>query len=669
VIWRFEKNKTGKLTKVPYQAQRPDVKASSKDPTTWSDYQTAVEAAIAAQADGIGFILTGTEIAAFDLDDCRKKETGEIAAWALKLVERAGSYTEVTVSGTGLRIIGTGTGPEVHRKLNAEDGGSLECYRKATRYIAMTGEIFKDLPMANIDTVMNEVVVELDGKKKPNGGAYHARLDDDSVDDLDDLVKNGRYERFDGDRSRAVFSGITSHLIRGYYEPAIVAKFTDPANRISEHINEKPNPIQYAWRQVREAIKKIDFARDKDGKAVPTQGNIRIALLKMGVRVRYDMFADRIMIEGLPCFGPVLQDEALDRMWLVTEQRFKFRPSQSLFRTVVQDTAQLNGFHPVRDYLKGLKWDGVKRIDKWLTTYGGAEESEYTCAVGALFLTAGVRRVKQPGCKFDEMMVLECPIQGTEKSNALGALAVRPEWFTDDLPLNADSKRVIETLAGRWIVEASELQGMRRADIEHLKSFLSRQVDSARMAYGHIRKEMPRQCVIGGTTNNQEYLHDKTGNRRYWPVRVEKFDIEHLRRDVDQLWAEAAAREATGVSIRLDPTLWPEAAKEQALRTAEDPYYEILLESLGDLAGKIRSEDLWGVLDVPRERRGPAQSGRLTEAMNKLGWSRTKSRLVKIDNKNVVGFIKGEQPWKVIRRYLNEFRADEKADDEDGVVF
>ena len=135
-------------------------------------------------------------------------------------------------------------------------------------------------------------------------------------------------------------------------------------------------------------------------------------------------------------------------------------------------------------------------------------------AVGALILIAAVRRIRQPGCKFDEMLVLESP-QGTDKSQALRVLAINNDWFSDYLPLNAKPQLVIEMLHGRWIVEAGELTGLKKADIEHLKAFLSRQIDRSRMAFGRLLKEYPRQCVIFGSTNLTEYLRDTTGNRRF----------------------------------------------------------------------------------------------------------------------------------------------------------
>ena len=132
-----------------------------------------------------------------------------------------------------------------------------------------------------------------------------------------------------------------------------------------------------------------------------------------------------MLINGLPDFGPVLEDAALDRLWLILDRRFRFRPTKDLLRTVVSDVARLNGFHPVRDYLDGLHWDGVNRIDKWLIDYGGAEDTEYSHAVSALMLVAAVRRVRHPGCKFDEMVVIENEDQGTDKSTMLATLAAR----------------------------------------------------------------------------------------------------------------------------------------------------------------------------------------------------------------------------------------------------
>lgn len=181
-------------------------------------------------------------------------------------------------------------------------------------------------------------------------------------------------------------------------------------------------------------------------------------------------------------------------------------------------------------------------------------------------------------------------------------------------------------MAGRWIIEAAELKGMRKGDVEHLKSFLSRRVDRARLAYGRFAVEVPRQSVVIGTDNSGQYLRDATGNRRFWPVRIKQFDLVALSRDVDQLWAEAAYREAAGESIRLHPDLWQDAAEQQDERRVDDPFVELLAETLGDKQGKVRSIDLWNALGIAVAQRTPDQTTRVGSAMKQLGFERTKLR-------------------------------------------
>lgn len=659
VIWRWGKTKKGKPTKVPYQASFPNKYASSTAPKTWSDFATAV--ATEAQADGIGFCLLNSNLGAFDIDDCRDPETGAIDPWATELVARAGSYTEITVSGTGLRIIGRAAGPKIHCKRSVANGVTVEIYRKAERYIAMTGNVLPGSPalLADLDAVMDEVFAELGGEKasaKPRKAAIVTASANPgaTIDELDDVIRNGCGDRWEGDRSKAVWFVANEMLRRGYLAKAIAPVLLDRANKISDHIYDQPNPEEAAHRQVAKALQSIDFLRGKpDGPPLANRpDNIRIALLKLGVTVRYDRFADRILLDGLPGFGPILDDAAVNNLWLAVDQRFRFQPNREVMGIVLNDTARLNSFHPVIDYLNGLRWDGVPRLDTWLNVYAGAEDNKYTRAVGSLVLIAAVRRVRKPGCKFDEMLVLEQPEQGTDKSTALAVLAVSEDWFSDDLPLNVEGKRVIEMLRGRWIIEAAELSGMKKADVEHLKATLSRRIDRARMAWGRLPNEVPRQCVIIGTTNKSEYLRDTTGNRRFWPILVQAFKIDDLRRDRDQLWAEAAAREMKGESIRLAPELWPMAASEQRQRLADDPYVAVLAEHLGDKTGKIRAVDVWTILDLRGAQLTQEVYQRASEAMKRIGWKRpNKAGVAKFDGKLMVAYVRGNsrKPITVIR--------------------
>jgi len=366
---------------------------------------------------------------------------------------------------------------------------------------------------------------------------------------------------------------------------------------------------------------------DKNVVVGNSQDNVRLALNKMGIALSHDIFADRLLYAKDNSPPRLLDDAAIERLWLAIDSQFHFRPSMSFFQTILRDTARQNWFHPVRNYLDALKWDGKPRIGSWLVQYGGAEDSDYVNAVGELVLIAAVKRIRMPGVKFDEMMVVEGPQGVGQKSSGLAALCPVPAWFSDDLPLNSDSKQVIERTSGKWLIEAGELSGMYRKEIEHLKAFLSRSVDSARLSYDKVTTERARHFVVIGTTNSENYLKDSTGNRRFWPVRISGFDIDALKQDREQIWAEAAAREAGGATIRLDPKLWPVAAEKQEERRVFDPWEEIIATQVGDANGKILCEKVWDIVGLnDPARRTQDHNSRLGAVMARLGFVRGRPR-------------------------------------------
>ena len=400
----------------------------------------------------------------------------------------------------------------------------------------------------------------------------------------------------------------------------------------------------------------------KNGRPRSSLPNTKIALTKMELECRHDLFKLRYLINGeaIESFVGEVSDPALLRVRERIYECFGFDPSTQTVHTAVQTLANHHRFHPVRDYLDGLKWDGVPRVDNWLIRYAGADDSEYVRAVGALVLVAAVRRVREPGCKFDEILVLENPEQGNNKSSALQVLAVRREWFSDNLPLGLSAKETIEALSGHWIVEASELHGMRKSDIDKVKAFASRDTDRARLAYDRAPTAAPRQCVIIGTTNNEKYLRDLSGNRRFWPVHIVRFDLEALLRDRDQLWAETAAREASGASIRLPERLWAVAAREQQERVIENPFVSVLDTVLreksemvnGELVegqpmqGKIAAEDVWTIVGVRVALRSQDKFELLGDAMKQLSWDRVRLRVG--DGQRAYHYVRGPQPHRRI---------------------
>jgi hypothetical protein len=479
-------------------------------------------------------------------------------------------------------------------------------------------------------------------------------------DDIKQLIRTGRTpERDYPDRSRAVYRVACQLAKVGCSAEIIAAVLLDPALAISAHILDQPKD-RAQRRAVENVIKKArraadDFDKSPSGGIFPkSPRNICRALAKLEINLSFDAFAGRELIAG-PEGQPerYLDDAAVNAVRLLIEQRFRFLAPKELFFDVVADEARKDSFHPVLDYLDSEAWDGVPRIDHWLSTYAGADDTDYTRAVGALWMIAAVRRVRQPGVKFDEVPVLETPTQGLDKSSALRTLAVRDEWFTDDVPINSDAREAIEQLAGKWIAEIAELKGLRNADIERVKSFISRQVDHARMAYGRKPIEARRQCVFAATTNSGTYLRDMTGNRRFCPVRIQRFDLEALCRDRDQLWAEAAYREARGESIRLDPKLYGVAATEQEQRLIDLPWMELFENALSPFpSGKIKAETCWNLTQVPVDRREQRHNEWLGEALRKLGWTRDKLRF-KGQRNPQRGYVKGDKEPEITMDKIN----------------
>lgn len=383
-----------------------------------------------------------------------------------------------------------------------------------------------------------------------------------------------------------------------------------------------------------------DFARDKDGRILPASiDNVRLALAKLEASVSLNEFSRDILVNG-----HAFNDRTLNRLWVSCDDEFRFRPSKDLLKTVVETEADRRPVHPVRDYLNALSWDGRPRLDTWLTTYAAAADDAYVRAVGALTLIAAVRRVRRPGCKFDELLILESA-QGTGKSSGLRALCPDEDWFSDDLPLGVDSKIVIERTTGRWLIEAAELHGNRGRETETLKAFLSRQVDGpVRLAYDRIPTTVPRQFVIIGTTNlRHAYLKDMTGARRFWPVSIDAFDVQSLARDRDQLWAEAATREADGESIRLDASLWCAAAEQQEDRRAADPW-EAILEPLLDGDGVVAVEhvpvsEIWNALKLEKGHLDNRHADRVAIIAQRHGFTRKKR--IRVNGQPQLCWVKG----------------------------
>ncbi|CAM3088808.1 VapE domain-containing protein [Paracoccus nototheniae] len=304
----------------------------------------------------------------------------------------------------------------------------------------------------------------------------------------------------------------------------------------------------------------------------------------------------------------------------------------------VRAVAQMNQFHPIKDWLAVLAHDGEMRLDTWLTRYLGVADSPYVRAVGRAFLIAMVARVMRPGCKHDHVLVLAGP-QGIGKSTA--CRIVGGEWTGDNMPsIREGAKEAGLYLRGHWLVELAELAPSRKAEAEDLKSFLTRGDDEIRAPYARRADIVPRQTVFIGTTNEAAFLRDMTGGRRFWPVTCgDMLDTIGLARDRDQLFAEAVAAFTAGERWHLSSETERLAWAEQESVREEDPWESAIADHLDGDDGqdgfdepvdKITARDLLIRIGVPIERQKQADLQRISRILKHRGWIRQHSRNGKV---------------------------------------
>lgn len=702
ITYRLE-SKAGKMDKVPCYWQTGNMADAHNPAhwTTYEQALANAHLANRGEGCGTGFVLTANDpFWCVDIDKCRDANGwSPLASELCKRLE--GAAIEVSQSGRGLHIFGSGPVP-THQCKNTSLGLEMYTTKRfmAITGTHARGDCAADVSDALASVIADYFQPKSATESGPLIDWTSAPCDGwDGPDDDDDLIERARQHKPKPSVASALRPGTATESISFddlWTANVPVLAATWPPNNQNDDFDRSSADMSLAMRlaywtgrdceRIERLMRLSGLARDKyerrgyivdtvmkaagqvtavcQDKAPPAEpvpvgepvevlapdGTLRVlqatddktsllnveAFLSLtGRSVAYDEFADQILLDGKPLTD---QAELLARADLAEAYQIKF--SKETFGDGLRAAAYRNTRHPLRDWLatNEVAWDGVPRIDSWLTDYLGVASTTYSQAVGAIFLTAAVRRVRQPGCKFDEVLILEGE-QGTEKSSAVAALCPKEEWFLDDFHMGMDSKQLLEVTAGKWIVEAAELNKLKGRAAEHVKSLLSRRVDIARMAYGRNLTQRPRQWVAFASTNDDAYFDDPTGNRRFWPVKCGTVRLSGIERDRGQLWAEAAQRESSGASIRLPKDLWGEAAIEQEARRFVDPIEEILEEAFGHFEnGKVWTSDVWSVTGLPIDRRS-AVGRKLTESMRRLGWA--KKMFKRSDGKTERAFFKG----------------------------
>ncbi|MDQ1088593.1 virulence-associated E family protein [Siphonobacter sp. SORGH_AS_1065] len=337
-------------------------------------------------------------------------------------------------------------------------------------------------------------------------------------------------------------------------------------------VDDEDNEEDLSW------LPKLDI--DNKGKLLPTTKNFRLIMEndpQLKGCLATDSFAKReVALKDLPwrkvTKGEFLTDADSNQLREFIESKYGLPVISKTFSFAEANTFDNNRFHPVKEYLSSLVWDGVERVETLLTTYVGAEDNELTRAMIRKVMAAAVARIYTPGCKFDYVLTFAGD-EGGRKTTFITILG--GDWFSNSFGDINKEKVAEESLQGVWLMEIGELDGFKRGSVEKVKHFITKQNDQYRVAYGRRKEVFPRQTVFFATTNEVEFLVSTTGNRRFWVVDTKKVWSENLHERLeaerDQIWAEAVQIFKKGEKLYLSDELEAEAKKRTEAKEVHDP--------------------------------------------------------------------------------------------------
>jgi hypothetical protein len=615
VAWQYKEVSDGaggmKLSKMPL--------GKSNDPTTWGTLDE-----ISANGNEKVGIMFGLDkmFLGIDIDHCINKETKRVEHEEreniLAMIKRADTYMELSPSGTGIHLYFALSAP---LELKANKKAPYECY-SSLRFFTVTGDVLGE--EKEVRTITPDEAIEILsiggypwGKEKKESTPVPNTSVHITMDDKDIVSK--MFSSKNGDKLRALYNGDLSNHNNDQSSADValcssLAFWTRKDAAQIERIwltsplgarEKTQSRVDYRMRTVQFAIdncdtvyqlprqkgkvtvainedeaEEIDFdflhtfkGKDKIKTITLCTENIAIVLRKhpdFKGKYRLDEFKGIYEIQNAD--GEWVDFKDSDILVLQSQIARIFTEFQTVKKDMVYDAVlkvgEENKIDSAVDYLKSVTWDGEARLDKWLTHTYGVEENIYHAAVASNWMKGLVKRIMYPGCKFDYVLVLE-GAQGTRKSSSLAVLG--RNWHVETT-MSPDSKDFFMQFSAKAIVEFSEGETLSRTEVKKLKAIITTQSDKFRPPYGRVSMDFPRRCVFAMTTNNDEYLKDETGNRRWLPVRTvfAMANLEWLEANRDQLFAEAYHR-----AINLKETNWEfpdiETALEQDKRRVSDP--------------------------------------------------------------------------------------------------
>lgn len=566
IAWRFENDSKGKPTKVPYRIS--GTKASTTDSSSWSTYEDAVK--YRSKFDGIGFCFDGS-VLGVDLDHVLKD--GNMSKSVEEFIHQANTYTEISPSKNGLHLLFNLTEPltlDAHKKRN-DDGTVFECYTEK-RFFTYTEDPYKDLPVRTIDAVEALELLSLLGYPWKVSQSHRSvgTLAQEVVTHTDAEVLQLMFESKNGKEVQALYLGDTSkynndlssadmalcnHLAfwtRKNFEQIErlwmgsplgqrekTSKRSDYRNATVQHAIDITKEV-YTPKKILSSYTTSDFVgmtlrRSRSGIPYNDTTNALIALKghqKYASTIKYNLWTLDIEYNG----AAITEKDIYDIQYFLQYEVGLNGITKAIVYEAIQKQAFDNQYDEARDWLDGLKWDGVSRLPAWLHKSCGVDADEYFAAIGQQWMCGMVRRMVEPGCVFDYVLTLVGD-QGIGKTSFFRIIGGK--WYKSHTE-NVDNKDFMLKLRGACLIDLDEGATLSRSDSIKIKSVITGVVDEYRAPYDRVTQKYPRRFVFSMSTNDVEPFRDLTGNRRYWVVRAPStINFSWLEENRDQLFAEA----------------------------------------------------------------------------------------------------------------------------------
>lgn len=662
VNFRIQERK-GKITKIPYSPKTKKM-ASSTEANDWTTYEQAAKV-----SEQVGIVFTPEKLMlGIDIDHCLKKGTNNIThedkETIAALIIEADTYTEISPSGEGLHLYFELSEP---LELSSNKSAPYEAYTEG-RYFTFTGNAYKtSRPVRKLDSADALQLLSIIGypwniqsKQLPNtaqsvsypvegtnDALHHSVLSDEDVIGKMFMSKGGKkikelfegsLKEYENDNSRADMA-LLAHLafwcrkdfdqMKRIWLKSPLAK-RDKTQKRADYQNRSINAAIYNCTAIYEtpAIKMKEEHPDLDLLfRVREKGEIEYLMNTENMyrilarhkdfagRFRYDEFKNTYeILDSNQGRWRVLEEADIiatqTQISIVFADWFGGVQKHMVYDGIVKISKQ-NAIDSARDYIEAITWDGEKRLDHWLHHTYGVAKDKYHTAVASNWIKGMIKRIFEPACKFDFVLVLEGE-QGSKKSTSLAVLG--GEWHLESA-MSTESKDFFMQFQGKAIVEFSEGETLSRTEVKRMKAIISMPLDKYRPPYERVSQEFPRRCVFAMTTNQEEYLKDETGNRRWLPVKLMKeADVEWLKANRDQLFAEAYQRviiqKEKIYEFPKDETMW-----QQQQRQISDPNEGVIVEWYLKL---VKDEDQKNGVTISRAFKEALHGGFASRSMNKF---------------------------------------------------